>query len=140
MLPPRRCGVSKLAPLSSDPDPGPEGMAVEACIWQGLRLDAEGQPAILSVLLRRDAAVEEQLLWAQQSDKKASEFMSNVHMRSGQALNKAGQPPPARSSTDCACSPGSLALVRPCQRFKLLHEVLLVLSGSGPGQLMCSWG
>ena len=44
--------------------------------------------------------MEEQLLWAQQSDKKASEFMSNVHMRSGQALNKAGQPLlPAASPT-----------------------------------------
>ena len=57
---------------------------------QGLRLDANGQPAALPQLPTRDAAVDEQLTWAGQSDKKANEFMSNVHLKGGQAFSKAG--------------------------------------------------
>ena len=55
-----------------------------------MRLDGSGRPACLGTLPSRDHAVEEQLAWAAQSDKKATEFLSNVHLRGGQAFSRAG--------------------------------------------------
>ena len=63
-----------------------------------MRLDSTGRPACLGVLPSRDHAVEEQQAWAQQSDKKASEFLSNVHMRGGQAFSRAGAPDPRHAA------------------------------------------
>ena len=72
---------------------------------QGMRLDGAGRPACLAALPCRDSAVEEQLAWAAQSDKKATEFLSNVHLRGGQAFSRAG-----RARLDLAVQAASLRL------------------------------
>ena len=57
---------------------------------QGLDLDSSGRALSKPHFLARDKCTAEQEGWANQSDKKTSEFLDSVQMRGGQAFQNAG--------------------------------------------------
>ncbi|KAK9799381.1 hypothetical protein WJX73_007250 [Symbiochloris irregularis] len=58
---------------------------------KGLDLDSTGRALNKPHFLNRDQTIAEQQAWANQSDKKTSEFLDSVHLRGGQAFHNAGK-------------------------------------------------
>lgn len=85
-----RCAAIGNVPRAEQPDFAGLLKGDMQCQMQGLDLDTSGRAISKPHFLARDKHTAEQEGWAQQSDKKTSEFLDSVQLRGGQAFQHAG--------------------------------------------------